>query len=290
MRPCAPSCGTATRPLRRASRRTPGAARASSSTTPCERRRRARPPWSTTRRTSACSAEDGSLAARDDEPLEWIAQCLGHRFARPELLERALTHGSRAVESGDASESNERLEFLGDAVLDLLVSEILMDAHPTADEGVLSEARARAVNSEALAERTRSLGLERAVRLGRGELRSGGRDKPSIQANVFEAVLGAIYLDAGLEAVRALVVREFGEALRAPPEALRDPKSRLQELIQRRGTLPSYALVSESASPQEPHFEVEVRVGDRTLGRGEGRSKRAAEREAALRALEDLAE
>jgi len=236
-----------------------------------------------------CSVEGGSLAARDDEPLESIAQRLGHRFARPELLERALTHGSRAVENGDVSQSNERLEFLGDAVLDLLVSEILMEAHADADEGVLSEARAAAVNSGALAGHMRGLGLQRAVRLGRGELKSGGRDKPSIQANVFEAVLGAIYLDAGLEAVRGLVAREFGKALCAPPEAVRDPKSRLQELLQQRGTLPSYALVSASASPQDPHFEVEVRVGDRALGRGQGRSKRAAERDAALRALEDLA-
>jgi len=232
--------------------------------------------------------EGGSLAARDDEPLEAVAQRLGHHFARPELLELALTHGSRSVEG--ASQSNERLEFLGDAVLDLLVSEILMEAHSQADEGLLSEARARAVNSDALAGRTRALSLERAVRLGRGEQKSGGRDKPSIQANVFEAVLGAIYLDGGLEAARALVVREFGEALRAPPEAARDPKSRLQELLQQQGTLPSYALVSSSDSPQDPRFEVEVRVDDRAIGRGEGRSKRAAERAAALRALEELAE
>jgi len=210
--------------------------------------------------------EGGSLAARDDEPLEAVAQRLGHHFARPELLELALTHGSRSVEG--ASQSNER----------------------QADEGLLSEARARAVNSDALAGRTRALSLERAVRLGRGEQKSGGRDKPSIQANVFEAVLGAIYLDGGLEAARALVVREFGEALRAPPEAARDPKSRLQELLQQQGTLPSYALVSSSDSPQDPRFEVEVRVDDRAIGRGEGRSKRAAERAAALRALEELAE
>jgi ribonuclease-3 len=171
-------------------------------------------------------------------------------------------------------------------VLDLLVSDLLMEHWPQADEGVLSQARARAVNAEALAARSRALGLERALRLGHGALKSGGREKPSIQANVFEAVLGAIYLDAGLEAARELVCREFdlgGE------EALRDPKTRLQELLQRRGdALPRYTLVSESGPPHDRRFEVEVDVEGRALGRGGGRSKRAAEREAALRALEEL--
>lgn len=207
------------------------------------------------------------------------------------LLERALTHSSRAVERGAAAGSNERFEFLGDAVLDLLVSELLMDAHPEADEGVLSQARARAVNSEALAERTRSLALDRALRLGRGELQSGGRDKPSIQANVFEAVLGAIYLDAGLDAARSFVSREFEAELRDPHDDLRDPKTRLQELLQRQGdTLPRYTLLSETGPPHDRRFEVEVEIGEEGRALGRGRTKRVAEREAARRALEDLNE
>lgn len=225
---------------------------------------------------------------REDESLERIAARLGHRFARPELLERALTHSSRSVEPGSA-DSNERFEFLGDAVLDLLVSELLMDAHPDADEGVLSQARARAVNSEALAERSRSLALDGAVRLGRGELQSGGRDKPSIQANVLEAVLGAIYLDAGLDAARAFVSREFEAELCDPKDDLRDPKTRLQELLQQQGyEPPRYTLLSETGPPHDRRFEVEVGEEGRALGRGRGRTKRVAEREAARQALEGL--
>lgn len=165
-----------------------------------------------------------------------------------------------------------------------------MHAHPDADEGVLSQARARVVNAEALAERTRALGIERALRLGRGEERSGGRDKRSIQADAFEAVLGALYLDAGLEAARRFVEREFAAPLHASLDALRDPKTRLQELLQERGqSLPSYALVDASGPAHERHFEVSVAVDGRELGRGRGSSKRAAEREAALSALEELA-
>ena len=233
-------------------------------------------------------AGGGSLPAPDDEPLDEVAKRLGYRFANAGLLERALTHSSRAVEDGDASASNERFEFLGDAVLDLLVSELLMEADPGADEGVLSQARASSVNSEALAERSRALGLDRAMRLGRGELQSGGRDKPSIQANALEAVLGAMYLDTGLDAVRSLVRREF--TLTGPQEAQRDPKTRLQELLQQRGgALPSYTLLEESGPPHDRRFAVEVGVDGAPLGRGEGRTKRAAERQAALRALEELA-
>lgn len=234
--------------------------------------------------------EGGSLAAPDEEPLDAVEARLGHRFSRPGLLERALTHSSRAEENGEAAASNERLEFLGDAVLDLVISELLMEAQPDVREGALSEARARLVNARALAERTRALGLERAMRLGRGEQQSGGRDKRSIQANVFEAVVGALYLDGGLEAVRALVCREFESALHEP-DALRDPKTELQELLQRRAlSLPEYALVAESGPPHDRRFAVEVRVEGRAVGRGEGRSKRSAERRAARRALDELAE
>jgi ribonuclease-3 len=226
-----------------------------------------------------------------DDALELLEGALGYRFKDRALLETALNHRSHAYERGtDALASYERLEFLGDALLGLLVADWLYRDDDAATEGALSRRRQSVVRTSTLADTAVGLGLGQAIRLGRGEELSGGRGKSSLLADVFEAVLGAIYLDGGLEAARALVVREFGEALRAPPEAARDPKSRLQELLQQQGTLPSYALVSSSDSAQDPRFEVEVRVDDRAIGRGEGRSKRAAERAAALRALEELAE
>jgi len=238
---------------------------------------------------SVCSGEGGSLAPPDDEALEKVADRIGHRFARPELLDRALTHISRANEDDAPASSNERLEFLGDAVLDLIVSELLMTAYPDADEGVLSQARARAVNTDALSEHARALGLERALRLGRGELRSGGRDKVSIQADVFEAVLGALYLDGGIEAARVFVTREFGPVLGEAASVLRDEKTRLQELLQRRGGVPpTYALCGARGPDHAKEFEVEVSADGRVLARGSGRSKQSAERDAARQALRDL--
>jgi ribonuclease III len=212
---------------------------------------------------------------------------LAHRFHSAELLEQALTHGSRAYERGDASRGNERLEFLGDAVLNLVVSERLMSLWPQASEGTLSRARAAAVNTAALAASARRLGLSSLIRLGRGEEGSGGRDKPSILADVFEAVLGALYLDGGLEVVRAFLVREFDAHLR-DPEALRsDAKTRLQERVQERGDpAPSYETIAERGPDHAREFEVIVRVAGQELGRGIGRSKRAAEQAAARSALE----
>jgi ribonuclease-3 len=225
------------------------------------------------------------------EPLELTAlqARLGHRFVSPALLEQALTHGSRAYEDGDDSRGNERLEFLGDAVLNLLISEQLMTLWPAAPEGVLSRARAAAVNTAALAELARELGLGARVRLGRGEDSSGGRAKPTILADVFEAVLGALYLDGGLAAARDFVAREFAERLRGSEVLRGDAKTRLQEWVQERGEQPpSYQLIAEWGPDHARRFEVEVCASGRPLGRGEGPSKRAAEQEAARRALEEI--
>ncbi|MCE2392732.1 MAG: ribonuclease III [Proteobacteria bacterium] len=233
---------------------------------------------------------DGSLApadaaARDFRALE---ARLGHRFARPELLERALTHVSRANERGDSLLGNERLEFLGDAVLDLVVSELLMDRHPERDEGWLSRARSATVRQESLARHARELELERWMLLGRSEERSG-EPKPSILANGLEALLGALYLDAGLSGVRAWIESEFGGELADPERGLADPKTRLQEWLQARGgPPPRYVALREQGPSHAPEFEVEVRVEDRALGRGLGGSKRVAEQEAARRALVEL--
>ena len=150
-----------------------------------------------------------------------------------------MTHGSRAHELSAEEGSNERLEFLGDAVLDLLVSERLMEANHEADEGALSRARAELVNTAALAGRARAMELGSWLRLGKSEEKSAGHDKESILADLFEAVLGAMYLDGGLEPVRSLVAREFGQDICqavSGERPLRDSKSRLQEVRTRRAT------------------------------------------------------
>jgi ribonuclease-3 len=224
-----------------------------------------------------------------DTTLEALGRRLGHRFARPELLQQALTHSSRANEEGDLQRGNERLEFLGDAVLGLCVAELLMTAFPAESEGALSRARAQAVNQAALAAHALDLGLDGLVMLGKSERRNAGRQKPSILADVFEAVLGALYLDAGLEAARAFIAREFAAELQAASAVLRDAKTRLQETLQATGSdLPRYITVAESGPPHAREFSVEARIGERVLGAGQGRSKQAAEQAAARYALLEL--
>jgi ribonuclease III len=217
------------------------------------------------------------------EPLE---TALGHRFQRPEQLEVALTHRSF---SGDA-ENNEKLEFLGDAVLALAMSDLLMGRFPDAREGDLSKIRASLVNEEVLARKARQLALGRWLRLGKGEEKSGGRGKPSILAAVYEAVLGAVYLDAGYEASRRLVEEHFAaDVAEHLTVGLRDYKTQLQEITQRlfRET-PVYTLVEESGPDHEKRFVSEIAIGGRTCGRGVGRSKKTAEQAAAMEALAAL--
>lgn len=177
-------------------------------------------------------------------------------------------------------------------MLDVAVSELLMELHPGADEGTLSRARARLVNARALAKRARELELGRWLRLGGSEEKSGGRHKDSILADAFEAVLGAVYLDGGLLAARSLVGREFSRDLRElvrPGRDLGDAKSRLQELLHARGDpAPEYVTVSESGPSHAPEFQVEVRVAARVLGAARAGSKRGAEQAAAQRALQTL--
>jgi ribonuclease-3 len=212
---------------------------------------------------------------------------LAHDFDDPELLARALRHGSYAQESGEGPD-NQRLEFLGDAVLDLVVAHLLYEAQPGWREGELTRARAALVNTGSLAERARSLGLDRHVRLGRTEQRTGGAGKESILASVFEAVLGAVYLDGGLGAARDLVRRVFADVFEAPEAAAeRDPKTRFQEWAHaRRRITPRYRTVSDSGlEDAEDRFGVEVDLAGEVWGRGRGRTKRAAERLAAEEAL-----
>ena len=216
--------------------------------------------------------------------LEALSERIGHRFRDPALLEASLVHASLAAELGDGR-GNERLEFLGDAVLDLVVGELLYARNPDWDEGVLTRARAALIRKESLAEQARRLGLGEFVRLGRTELTAGGSEKDTILADCFEAVVGAVYLDAGLEPVRRLVEQAFGaEAQVAPPE---DPKTRFQEWAHARfRETPRYATVGDSGvDDDETRFRVEVALRGRVWGTGVGRSKRVAERAAAREAV-----
>lgn len=220
-------------------------------------------------------------------PDAWAAARLGHRFADPAVLEAALTHRS-------AGRTNyERLEFLGDAVLTLVVTELLFREFAAADEGALSRYRATLVSGSMLAEIATGLGLGEQLRLGGGELKSGGFRRGSILADALEGVIGAIYLDGGLAAARSVIEHLYSGRLQQLPEAqdLKDAKTRLQEELQRRGlALPAYAVESVSGEPHEQHFAVACEVaalGIRALG--EGSSRRRAEQEAAQRLLGLLA-
>lgn len=212
---------------------------------------------------------------------------LGHRFRDPRLLWTALTHASRSYEEGSGP-GNERLEFLGDAVLDLVVAELLFGTQPTWREGELTRARAALVNRRALADRAREIGLGGHARLGRTEMQGGGADKDTILANLFEAVVGALYLDGGLGAARPFLERVYADALRRSGEALaRDPKTRFQEWCHAAHRLtPTYRLISDSGVEDDAErFRVEVLLGEEVLGEGRARTKRGAERLAAEAAL-----
>lgn len=221
-----------------------------------------------------------------DDARDALERALGHRFARPEHLAVAITHRSLGEET-----QNETLEFLGDAVLSLAVSDLLMREFPGAREGDLSKMRASLVNAEELAQKARDVGLGRWLRLGKGEERSGGREKEKILAAGYEALLGAVYLDAGYEAARRVVEAHFAAGLRRHVHAPghRDYKTRLQELTQRlyRET-PVYTLADEHGPDHEKEFVVELTIGGRVLGRGTGRSKKLAEQAAAMEALAAL--
>jgi len=208
----------------------------------------------------------------------------------PALALAALTHKSYLNEHRDESrEDNERLEFLGDAVIDLAISHRLMERLPAAREGELSRLRAALVDEEGLACTARSIGLGELLLVGRGEERSGGREKPSLLADALEAVFGAVYLYGGFAEVLALVDRLFKDGLgRAAQGTIsRDYKTHLQELIQSRfKSSPRYRVVSEQGPDHSKVFCMEVELAGEVLGRGEGRSKKDAEQAAARNALE----
>lgn len=222
-----------------------------------------------------------------------LARRLGLPFADAFLLARALTHRSYVNEHPDTLEDNERLEFLGDAVLDFVVGAWLYNHFPEMAEGELTRMRSALVCTDQLAEFARQLNLGAAMRLGRGELQAGGRERPVLLCATFEALVGALYLQTDIEAVRRFMeplLEQASERFLLQPD-LYDPKSRLQEWSQsRRLGIPSYVTVQVRGPDHERVFEVEVRIGDKVYGRGRGRSKQEAARNAAQEALDRLEE
>jgi ribonuclease-3 len=226
----------------------------------------------------------------DSDERGGLETVIGHHFAAPELLQRAVTHRSyRQLSNGV---DNERLEFLGDRVLGLIVSEHLCQSFPDWDAGQLSKGLARLVSATSLHAAAQRLSLGAHLRLGPGEEKTGGRDKRRLLADVFEAILGAIYLDAGLPAAASFLQRAlFGPDFSAHAQGIErtDHKSALQEWLQQRGRPPvEYRVKRESGPDHQKIFEVEVWYSSEKLSASEGRSKKEAEQEAARLALHIL--
>lgn len=226
------------------------------------------------------------LASESDRLWQQLQDRLGHRFAQPLLLRQALTHRSYSARN------SERLEFLGDALISAWIAQALYRNQVGAGEGALSRLRASLVREAALAERARELDLGPLLQLGEGELKSGGWRRDSVLADALEAVVAAVYIDGGVEAMQRLCTRLFdAELARLPdPESLKDPKTRLQEWLQGRNRpLPVYAVLSESGPPHRRQFRVRASLADeeRHTDAGAG-SRRAAEQQAARALLSQL--
>lgn len=217
---------------------------------------------------------------------ETLEKFIGHQFRDPALLTRALTHSSYANESGHgAAGDNERLEFLGDAVLELVSSDFLYHERPNDPEGDLTRLRASLVCEPALAFCTRALSLGDYLYLGKGEDVTGGRERPSILSDALEALIGAIYLDGGMEPAREFILRFILTDIEHK-KLFHDSKTLLQEKVQGEYDAPlSYALLETKGPDHDRTFTVEARIGTKAYGRGSGRSKKAAEQEAAYQTL-----
>jgi ribonuclease-3 len=243
-------------------------------------------------RASSSSSKRARPAASETPPPVERADAatlpLGYRFANADLLRQALTHRSYGTPN------YERLEFIGDAVLDCVVALALFERFPATPEGDLSRARAHLVNQDTLAHVARRLDLGAALRLGEGELKSGGADRASILADSLEAVFGAVFLDGGFDAARATIDAVFADVLRdADPGTLgKDPKTRLQEWLQARHlAVPEYVIVATSGEAHAQRFDVECRIAQLDIvATGSGPSRRAAEQASAQAALEAVKE
>ena len=229
--------------------------------------------------------------ATDVSDYDELQTRLGYTFRDPALLRLALTHPSVAHEQGMPLQTNQRLEFLGDAVLQLALTRELYEKFPAFGEGPLTKARAKLVNRRSLAERARQLGLGRYLIVSRGEELSGGRERPSALADTFEALLGAIFLDGGFDRAREFILGQFltafGELSGIP--ILENPKGELQELLQAYSSeAPHYHVISTSGPDHDRVFVCTVHHAGQELARGQGKSKKAAESDAALAALTRL--
>lgn len=223
-----------------------------------------------------------------DWPAAWVRSRLGHEPRSPGLFAAALTHRSAA------GANNERLEFLGDAVLNLIAAGYLYERFPRADEGTLSRLRARVVSGEPLARIGAGLGVGEALALGPGELKTGGFRRESILADALEALCGALFLDAGIETARRVMLALLAPEIEMlePDAELKDPKTRLQEWLQARGlALPAYSVEAVSGEPHAQHFRVRCEVAALAAeAAGEGSSRRRAEQAAAEKLLASLAQ
>ncbi len=234
------------------------------------------------------------MLAKGESPLE-SPEVFAKRVELPIadllLLQRALTHRSFLNENPHALEDNERLEFLGDAVLDFVVGSWLYIHYPEMSEGEMTRLRAALVRTERLGNFAVQIELGRALRLGRGEEEGGGRERPAMLCAAFEAIIGALYLDAGIEAVNTymhpFLTSGIKDIYRVKGD--RDPKSILQEWVQARGLeAPIYRIVSESGPDHDKYFEVEVVVDNKSLAKGEGRNKQSASKAAAALAMQNV--
>lgn len=234
------------------------------------------------------------MTGEEKRKLKAVEKAVGYSFKKLILLKRAVTHKSFANEHKLAAEEHsERLEFLGDAVLELCVSEILMRRYPDFSEGDLSKLRAAIVNEKQLANFSRNFGLGEYLFLGKGEEQTSGREKPSLLADAYEAILGAVYLDRGFKKASEVIERHYADLLDRTPTAdfYRDYKTELQEKSQGLfKAIPRYRLVSEKGPDHDKIFEIELIIRNDLLGRGRGRNKKEAEQMAAKEALEKLAE
>ena len=225
--------------------------------------------------------------------MEELEQLLGYRFGDPELLCRALSHSSYTNETKSVRESNERLEFLGDSVLSIIVAEYLFKNYSKFPEGELTKLRASLVCEKSLAAFAREIELGKFLFLGKGEQLNGGRERPSILADAFEAVLAAMYLDGGMDVAKRHVLRFVENELEnhTVEEAFHDYKTQLQEIIQRNPEEELlYVLVGEEGPDHDKRFTVEVRLNSNVIGRGEAHSKKQAEQYAAKQALSLMGE
>lgn len=235
------------------------------------------------------SGEPPSVDPNQDAELEALEASIAYRFSGRALLRKALTHRSYAQEAIPPIEDNQRLEFLGDAVLQLVVTERLWREHTEDDEGILTRRRSEQVSGHALAKAARRMHLPDYILFGKGEEKTGGQQKPSIQADAFEALVGAVFLDAGFEACAERVLAWLWTEKTSSGKV--DYKSRLQETLQGRGgSPPVYEVIREMGLEHEKVFEVEVRFEGKTYGQGTGTTKKNAEQlaaQASLRLLSD---